>query len=72
MNRLTEYREDLKRYEYKDDERGYCYISEGQIVNKLGELEDLMEKYEIESIEALEDTIQVKKALELAFGKHKR
>lgn len=31
-----------------------------------------MEKYGIESIEELEDTIQVKKALELALGKHKR
>lgn len=44
MSRLTEYREDLKRYEYKQDEKGYCYISEGQIVNKLGKLEDLEEQ----------------------------
>ena len=44
MNRLTEYRKDLKRYEYKQDERGYCFIQEGQIVNKLGKLEDLEEE----------------------------
>lgn len=44
MSRLTEYRKDLKRYEYKQDERGYCYIGEGQIVNKLGELEDLIDE----------------------------
>lgn len=44
MNRLTEYRKDLKRYEYKQDERGYCFIQEGQIVNKLGKLEDLEEQ----------------------------
>ena len=42
--RLTEYREDLKRYEYKEDEKGYCWISEGQIVQKLGKLEDLEEQ----------------------------
>lgn len=42
--RLTEYRKDLKRYEYKLDEKGYCFISEGQIVNKLGKLEDLEEE----------------------------
>jgi hypothetical protein len=44
MNRLTEYRKDLKRYEYKRDEKGYCFIQEGQIVNKLGQLEDLEEE----------------------------
>ena len=44
MNRLTEYRKDLKRYEYKQDERGYCFIQEGQIVNKLGKLEDIEEQ----------------------------
>ena len=58
MNRLTEYRKDLKRYEYKRDERGYCFIQEGQIVNKLGKLEDLLEKFDIESIEELEEIIQ--------------
>lgn len=44
MSRLTEFRKDLNRYEYKQDERGYCWISEGQIVNKLGKLEDLEEQ----------------------------
>ena len=58
MDRLTEYRKDLKRYEYKQDENGYCFIQEGQIVNKLGQLEDLMEKYEIRSIEELEEIIK--------------
>lgn len=43
MSRLTEFRKDLNRYEYKQDEKGYCYITEGQIVNKLGGLEDLEE-----------------------------
>lgn len=41
MSRLTEFRKDLNRYEYKQDERGYCFIQEGQIVQKLGKLEDL-------------------------------
>ena len=44
MSRLTEFRKDLNRYEYKQDERGYCYIMEGQIVQKLGRLEDLEEQ----------------------------
>ncbi len=43
-----------------------------EFINKLGQVEDLMEKYKIESIEELEDTIQIKKALELAFAKYKR
>ena len=46
-------------------------ITSKHIITKLGKLEDLMEKYEIETIEELEDTIKIKKALELAFGKHK-
>ena len=58
MKRFTEYRKDLNRYEYKRDERGYCFIQEGQIVNKLGKLEDLLEKFDIESIEELEEIIQ--------------
>ena len=53
-------------YEFADED-----TSIGEIVDKLGQLEDLMEKYGIDSIEELEDTIQVKKALELAFGKRK-
>lgn len=44
MSRLTEFRKDLNRYEYKQDERGYCFIQEGQIVQKLGKLEDLEEE----------------------------
>ena len=44
MSRLTEFRKDLNRYEYKQDERGYWYIMEGQIVQKLGRLEDLEEQ----------------------------
>ena len=44
MERLTEFRKDLNRYEYKQDEKGYCFIQEGQIINKLGKLEDLEEK----------------------------
>ena len=44
MSRLTEFRKDLNRYEYKQDERGYCFIQEGQIVQKLGRLEDLEEQ----------------------------
>ncbi len=47
MNRLTEYRKDLNRYEYKQDEKGYCFIQEGQIVNKLGHLEDLEEQLDV-------------------------
>ena len=59
MNRLTEYREDLKRYEYKEDEKGYCWISEGQIVKKLGQLEDVLEKYGVEDIEELEKILKI-------------
>lgn len=44
MSRLTEFRKDLNRYEYKQDERGYCFIQEGQLVQKLGKLEDLEEQ----------------------------
>jgi len=44
MERLTEFRKDLGRYEYKQDEQGYCYLSEEQLVNKLGKLEDLEEQ----------------------------
>ena len=44
MRRLTEFRKDLNRYEYKQDERGYCFIQEGQLVQKLGKLEDLEEQ----------------------------
>ena len=65
MNRLTEYRKDLKRYEYKLDERGYCYISEGQIVNKLGKLEDILEKHNI-SNENLEQILTEYEAIENA------
>lgn len=73
--RLTKkYKEDY----YANPENEICkldvendsHISQA-IRNKLGKLEDLMEKYGIESIEELEDTIKAKKALELAFGKHK-
>ena len=74
MNRLTEYRKDLKRYEYKQDEKGYCFIQEGQIVNKLGKLEDLIEKYEINSIEELEEILKdydemAKDVVEMATGR---
>lgn len=44
MSRLTEFIKDLNRYEYKRDEKGYCYLSEGQLVQKLGRLEDLEEQ----------------------------
>lgn len=50
MSRLTEYRKDLKRYEYKQDERGYCFIQEGQIVQKLGKLEDLEEEIGVNNL----------------------
>ncbi len=42
------------------EENEYCsYIAnEIQIINKLGKLEDLMEKYGFESVEDLEDTIK--------------
>jgi len=58
-NRLTEYRKDLKRYEYKEDEKGYCWIGEGQIVKKLGQLEDVLEKYNIEDVEELEKILKI-------------
>ena len=41
MESLTEFRKDLGRYEYKQDENGYCYLSEEQLVNKLGKLEEI-------------------------------
>lgn len=59
MSRLTEYRTDLKRYEYKEDEKGYCWISEGQIVKKLGQLEDVLEKYNVEDVEELEKILKI-------------
>ena len=74
MSRLTEYREDLKRYEYKRDCKGYCFLCEGQILNKLGQFEDLMEKYEIKSIEELEEILKdyddmAKDIVEMATGR---
>lgn len=59
MNRLTEYRKDLKRYEYKEDEKGCCWITEGQIVKKLGQLEDVLEKYNVEDVEELEKILKI-------------
>lgn len=50
MNRLT-----------KKEKYGYASLETGQISecsDKLGQLEDLMEKYEINSIEALEELIK--------------
>jgi len=59
MDRLTEYRKDLKRYEYKQDEKGYCYIGEGQIVNKLGELEDLLQSYNVKDLKELDKLLEM-------------
>ena len=73
MSRLTEFRKDLNRYEYKQGERGYCFIQEGQLVQKLGKLEDIMEKYEIENLEELEELIKdyddmAKSIVEMGLG----
>ena len=46
MERLTEKRED--GYDYARDERGYCFLSERQLVNKLGQLEDIEEELGID------------------------
>lgn len=57
--------------DYCIEKGNYGRITSDMIYKKLGQLEDLMEKYEIESIEELEDTIKIKKALELAFKKYR-
>ena len=48
--RLTEWQIDLQRYEYKRDEKGYCFLSEGQLVNKLGQLEDDEEELKLRDL----------------------
>ena len=67
MNRLTEKRKEplttkwkdvpTSYYKIKGDNTGVC-ISEIPRLNKLGKLEDLMEKYELNSIEELEEIIK--------------
>ncbi len=50
MSRLTRYNQKQKQYTR--------LASRLAVDNKLGKLEDLMEKYEIDSIEALEEIIK--------------
>ena len=40
-------------YDYAREENGFTLSNDIQIMNKLGQLEDLMESYEIKSIEDL-------------------
>ena len=54
MNRLTD---KLKNGDY------ICGIIKGGFVDKLGKLEDLTEKYEIKSIEELEEILKENKKL---------
>ena len=45
--RLTEKKENGK-YDYATDKNGYCFLQEGQLVNKLGQLEDIEEELGID------------------------
>jgi hypothetical protein len=65
MNRFTRYDEKQKQY--------IRLASRLAVDNKLGKLEDLMEKYEIESLEELEEIIKdyddmAKSIVEMGLG----
>ena len=64
MNRLTKFEDGFYQHTFTGKEIQFTIY---ELCKKLGQIEDLMEKYEIESVEELETIIMLSFALQGAF-----
>ena len=64
MERLTKFKDGFYQHTFTGEEIQFTIY---ELCKKLGQLEDLMEKYDIESVDELETTLMLSFALQGAF-----